>query len=365
MLGFFVGSLVWCIADRRWIQLACSGLVAIAFVRVLLPAMQAASPSCEPRSHPPPLGVTDYVQYTVFESAGPRRERGASLSAVDFERLADISYGPHGIDNLLDLYLPNGASKPLPVVVCIHGGWGGERKELFRETPQWVAPMFKHGLAVAPINFRWLSEHPFPAQIQDCNAAVRFLRASATQYGLDADHIGVLGHSCGSHLAALVAAADDVPDFQSDGLNPEVSSRVQAVVMSGALVDIRTWTEQARLHMRCCNHPLADYAFREEPDGESGAVKLLLGGSAIERPREALKASPVHYVTKNHPPTILVNGFRDNNTPPHQAEYYHCLLRNVGVDSELMIIPGDGHQAATRAGIPIAEFFERYLKQTR
>jgi acetyl esterase/lipase len=364
-IGFVIGSFVWCVMERRWIQLACSGLLAVGIIRALLPALQAACPSSLSWSPPPPLGPADYDQYNVVNIAGPPAERRARFAEVDFETLENVSYGPHGLDNQLDLYLPKGGPNPEPVVVCIHGGWGGERKEVFREVPQWMVPLLKRGIAVAPINFRWLADHRFPAQIQDCNAAIRFLRASADKYGLDPDHIGVLGHSCGSHLAALVAGATDVPEFMSDGWNLNVSTRVQAVVMSAALVDIRTWTEQARLHLRCCNFPGSDYAFSERPDGESAIIHMLLGGSVEERPETAHWASPVQYVTKNHPPTFLVNGFRDGNAPPHQAEYYHCLLRSTEVESELLIIPGDGHHAAMRAGTPIATFFEKHLKPNR
>jgi acetyl esterase/lipase len=371
-IGFFLGSLVWCVTERRWIQLVCSGLLAVGFASGLLPAMRVASPGGRQGFTPPhPLGVEDYDQCAkMIETAGPPPER-ASWTDVEFKKLTDISYGPHGVDNRLDLYLPTEASGPMPVVVCIGGGWS-ERKEEFGEAPEWVVPLLRRGIAVAPVNFRgilvqdrsgvrWVPEHRFPVQIQDCKAAVRFLRTSADKYGLDPQQIGAFGHSCGSHLAALLGGATNVPEFEADGLNREVSSRVQAVAMSGSLVDIRTWAEQARSHLRCMNWPGSDYAFCDRSDGESSAIFQLLGGTVTEHPEAALKASPIHYVTKDHPPTFLVNGFRDGNTPPHQAEYYYCLLREAGVDSELMLIPGDFHQAAKRAGGPIAEFFLRHL----
>ena len=374
-MGFFVASFVWCVTERRWIQLACSGLLVVGAICVLVPTMREASPGYAARTHPLPLGTGEnIIRCERFESAGPPPER-ANWTDVEFEKLSDISYGPHGIDNLLDLYVPKRVSGPIPVVICIGGGWA-ERKEAFGEAPQWMVPLLMRGIAVAPVSFRgivvgdgsgmrWVPEHRFPVPIQDCKAAVRFLRASADKYGLDPEHIGALGHSCGSHLAALLAGAENVPEFEGDGLHRDVSSRVQAIAMSGVLVDVRTWTEQAQYHARSLNWPTWEYVYSGSynvPDREFSGLYYLLGGLVARNPEAALKASPVHYVTKNHPPTFLVNGFRDANTPPYQAEHYHCLLRDAGVESELLLIPGDFHGAAKRVGIPIAEFFVRHLK---
>ena len=99
----------------------------------------------------------------------------------------------------LDLYFPEKFSGPLPVIVWIHGGgWSRGRKE---RCP--AVALVNDGYVIASIDYRLTSTAPFPAQIEDCKAAVRWLRANASQYSLDPDHIGVWGHSAGGHLAAL------------------------------------------------------------------------------------------------------------------------------------------------------------------
>ena len=128
--------------------------------------------------------------------------------------------------NRLDLYLPEKVKGRLPVVVWIHGGaWMEGSKD---DCP--AVPFAAEGCAVASINYR-LSQHAiFPAQIQDCKAAIRWLRANADKYHLDPDHIGVWGASAGGHLVALLGTTAAVKEFEGRGGNLDQSSRVQCVL---------------------------------------------------------------------------------------------------------------------------------------
>lgn len=112
--------------------------------------------------------------------------------------LRDLTYVEGGHErNRLDLYLPEKAEGRPPLVVWIHGGaWQAGSKEDCA-----AVRLTAKGYAVASINYR-LSQHAvFPAQIEDCKAAIRWLRANAAKYHLDPDHIGVWGSSAGGHLA--------------------------------------------------------------------------------------------------------------------------------------------------------------------
>ncbi|HEV3142992.1 MAG TPA: alpha/beta hydrolase, partial [Gemmataceae bacterium] len=137
----------------------------------------------------------------------------------------NLEYGPHE-RNQLDLYLPK-SDGPNPLIVWVHGGawWAGSKDGGIAPLP-----LLEKGYAIASINYRYSKQAIFPAQIEDCKAAVRFLRANAKKYHLDSDHVGVIGASAGGHLVALLGTTGDVKELEGDGLNKEFSSRVQAVV---------------------------------------------------------------------------------------------------------------------------------------
>src|SRR5687768_12543691 len=140
----------------------------------------------------------------------------------------DLPYVENGKSSQsLDLFIPAGATadKPLPLVVWIHGGgWRqGDKARCL------ALPLLAHGYAVASINYRLSGEAQFPAQIHDCKAAIRWLRANAKEHGIDADRIGVWGSSAGGHLVALLGTSGDVKELEGELGNAGVSSRVQAV----------------------------------------------------------------------------------------------------------------------------------------
>src|SRR5262249_59047966 len=121
-----------------------------------------------------------------------------------------------------------GGDGPVPVVVGLHGGgWRmGKRQDLAKLTELLAA----QGFAAARVSYRLAPQHQFPAQIEDCKAAVRWLRANAKKYKLNPDRVGAVGFSAGAHLACLLGTADQSAGLEGNGGNPEQSSRVQAVV---------------------------------------------------------------------------------------------------------------------------------------
>jgi acetyl esterase/lipase len=260
--------------------------------------------------------------------------------------LRDLQYVEEGHQrNRLDLYLPEKAKGRLPVVVWIHGGaWMGGSKE---GCP--AVPFAAKGYAVASVNYR-LSQHAvFPAQIEDCKAAIRWLRANAGKYGLDPDHIGVWGASAGGHLVAMLGTTGSVKDLEGKRGNLDQSSRVQCVV---------DWFGPSDLLSMGGGH-----------NNPNSPESRLIGGPVQENPEKARKASPVTYVSKDSAPFLIMHGDQDNTVPPGQSEVLAEALTKAGVEVKLVVVEGNGH-GGPGFGSPenrkrIEDFFAKHLGKVK
>jgi acetyl esterase/lipase len=261
--------------------------------------------------------------------------------------LRNLPYVENGHERQkLDLYLPEKENGLLPVVVWVHGGgWKGGNKD---RCP--AVRLVTEGFVVASINYR-LSQHAkFPAQIEDCKAAIRWLRANANKYQLDPDRIGAWGASAGGHLVALLGTTGDKKELNTHGPNADQSSKVQAVCDWFGPTDF--------LHMV----PLTS-----QPDNP---VALLLGGPVQENKEKAARASPATYVAKGNPPFLIMHGDEDKLVPVAQSEEFADALKKVGGEVTLRIYHGAGHggPAFTKPESLklVEEFFVKHLKrQTR
>jgi acetyl esterase/lipase len=246
----------------------------------------------------------------------------------------------------LDLYLPEKADGPLPVIVWVHGGaWLGGSKD---NPPP--LPLLRHGYAVASINYR-LSQHArFPAQIEDCKPAIRWLRANAPKYHLDADHIGVWGASAGGHLVALLGTAGGVKELEGQGGNADQSSRVQAVVDWFGPTD---FTQMGGTHNRA-----------DSPEAK------LIGGAVKDNKERAAKANPITYVGKDAAPFLILHGDKDNTVPYYgQSELLAEALKRASVEVTLKKVEGAGHGGPAFYSPEnrklIEAFFDKHLKKPR
>jgi acetyl esterase/lipase len=257
--------------------------------------------------------------------------------------LKDLRYVVGGHERQkLDLYLPPAGSR-WPLVVAIHGGafrMGSKENEP-------AGAFVARGFAVAAINYR-LSQHAvFPAQIEDCKAAVRWLRANAAQYGYDPDRVASYGASAGGHLAAMLGTAGDVATFDV-GANPGASSRVQAVVdfygpTDFLQMDAHRPSEKAMVH-----------------DTKDSPESQLVGGPIRDNPEKVARANPATYATPDDPPFLIVHGDADLLVPHHQSQLLEAALRRAGVRVRLVTIPGGPHGGETvTKGLPMAlDFLE-------
>ena len=270
----------------------------------------------------------------------------------------DIVYARVGDRELfLDLCLPAKGPAPLPVIVWVHGG--GWRKGS-KNTGSRARGMLDRGYAVVDVGYRLSGEAIFPAQVEDCKAAVRWVRANATKYGLDPDRIGAWGSSAGGHLVAFLGTAGDVREFDTE-TNTEYSSRVQAVCDWYGPTDF----------LQMDKHSLKDS--RLIHDVANSPESQLVGGPIQEKPYRSLarKANPITYVTKDDPPFLIMHGDKDMSVPVHQSELLYDALKKVGVDATLYVVKGAGHglrdgeESSEELFETVAEFFDKHLKTPR
>ena len=244
--------------------------------------------------------------------------------------LRDISYGPAGASNLLDLYLPpvTPGGRLAPLVVFLHAGAWFEGSKA--DCPALMATRI--GYAVASINYRLTEVAPFPAQLFDCKGAIRWLRAHAQKYGIDPRRVAVFGQSAGGHLAALIGTTGDDPSLEGNvGGNLEQSSRVQAVVDWFGPTDLIALARAQRRILRPGMKPLPT------------PLTELLGGPVDQRHALAVEADPIFHIHRNDPPFLIMHGLADPLVPPEQSRLLATALENAGVPADLTLIPGAGH----------------------
>ena len=288
---------------------------------------------------------------SIFAGAKPLPDEGktdipkAILDRLDQE--LDVTFATYGDRTLqLDLFRPKDASKPLPAIVCIHGGgWQKGSKIHHRKVAQALAGA---GYVTVSIDYRLSGEAKFPAHIHDCKAAVRFLRANAKKYGINPDKIGAIGHSAGGHLAALLGTSGGVAELEGEGGNAGVSSAIQAVVPMGGQTDFMS-------------------ARNREKSATAEIWQKFLGGSQDKVPETYRLASPLEHLDDSDPPVWIITGEKDD--PSTHAEALRKKMDGFGIENGLTIIKGAPHAFTVRqawfdemtaAAVP---FFDRTLKE--
>lgn len=259
----------------------------------------------------------------------------------------DLAYVENGHERQkLDLYLPEKSDGRVPLIIWVHGGgWQNGTKD---GCPPLRGGYLERGYAVASIGYR-LSQHAvFPAQIEDCKAAIRWLRAHAKEYGIDPNRLGVWGSSAGGHLVALIGTSGEVKAFDV-GANLDQSSRVQAV---------------------CDYYGPTDFSvFATTPGYESHATAAspeakLIGGAVMENKEKAARVNPITYVTKDDPAFLIVHGDKDPTVPINQSQLLFEALKTAGVSVHFHTIHGAGHGGAGFNEPPIPEMVTAFFEQT-
>ena len=277
--------------------------------------------------------------------ASQRRARGPNVPEGT-RILRDLAYVPDGHKRQkLDLYLPEHkeGNGPQPIIVWVHGG-------AFRAGSKENCPsvrFLRQGYATASINYR-LSQHAiFPAQIEDCKAAIRFLRANAEKHNIDPNRIGVWGASAGGHLVAMLGTTGDVKEFEK-GPNLHVSSRVQAVC------DFFGPTDFTKMN---------DFTGSMDHDAPDSPESQLVGGPVQENKKACKRANPITYVSKDDPPFLICHGDKDPLVPHNQSVLLNAALKKAGVSVKFHTVKGGGHGFRDpEVDRMVLEFFDKNLK---
>lgn len=238
----------------------------------------------------------------------------------------DLSYITDGHERQkLDLYIPAG-DEPFPLLVWVHGGaWRAGSKE----NPP-ALPWLQKNVAVSSINYR-LSQHAiFPAQIEDCKAAIRWLRANARKYNLDDERLVVWGSSAGGHLVAMLGTTGDVRRFDI-GEHTDRSSAVTAAV------DYFGPTDFLQMDTMDGDIGTMDHDVVDSPESK------LVGGPIQKNPDKVKNANPITYVSPGDPPFLIVHGNRDPLVAHGQSVILFNALKTAGIDAELYTVKGGKH----------------------
>ncbi len=240
-----------------------------------------------------------------------------------------IYASPGNHPQALDLYLPAGLASPPPVVIYIHGGgWEGGDKE---HPP---LDLVRQGFALASINYRLSQVAIWPAQIFDCKAAVRWVRANASKYGYTADKIGAIGESAGGHLVSLLGTTAGIAKLEGDEGNVGISSAVQAVVDYYGPTDFMSLPGQVTPEQR---------ANLDNPVTHLFGGPIWNRGPVADKEDDTKQASPVTYVSASSAPTFIVHGDHDPIVPLQQSIEFYDDLKAAGVPATLWIVKGGGH----------------------
>lgn len=228
----------------------------------------------------------------------------------------DLTYARYGTRAMLaDIFVPDGDGKHPAVIILHGGGWHSGDKMKFRAMGLELA---RRGYVTMAVAYRLSGEAKFPANIQDCHAAVRYLRAQATDYKVDADRIGVVGGSAGAHLAGLLATTADVAELHGDGGNPGVSSAVQAAVIMSGPMQIATGSVAERSLLADNPKPNAIWLF---------------GGNVEQLPKVYALADAHEHIDKNTPPILFQYGGTED---PSKIDPSMARLRELGIPTKVL-----------------------------
>lgn len=247
------------------------------------------------------------------------------LIAGEFTVQHDLVYAK---ELKLDLYQPTAIKSPTPLIIWVHGGaWSGGTK---KEMP--LTDLLEKGVAIASVDYRLSGTAPFPANVHDLKAAVRYLRANAAKWNCDPSRFIIAGASAGGHLAALTGLSHGDAELEGKvGDFLDTSSDVQGIISFYGASDLTQILAQSTASGRKMREP---------------ALTRLLGGPIAEKAELARLASPIFHLDVKDPPILLFHGDRDPQMPYQQSLDLHAACKVMSLNCQFITIGGGVHGGA-------------------
>lgn len=344
-------------------------IMASAITAVLLLSLSGCVTNQEPASTEPNAVATEEITVASEESK-PTNGTGGGLGGKSLDtslittQYLDVAYGSISKSQTLNVYLPNEGQGPFPVIVAIHGG----AFKMGSATGGDVAAMLEgvnRGYAVVSINYRLSGEAVFPAAVNDCKAAIRYIKANAEKFNLNADKIGVWGDSAGGNLAAMIGTTGNVDTLNGDNLeNLAFTSDVQAVVNWFGPLDFLKMDEQFAAS--------GITPVFGETSSETSPESQYIGQLITIDPELTQKANPGAYISEisleKAPYFLIQHGTADGNVPTQQSiDFAEALISVLGeerVTLELLENAGHGTQEFTEVSNldRVFSFLDSHLK---
>jgi acetyl esterase/lipase len=283
---------------------------------------------------------------------------------VDVVYLPDLTYRTAGPRELkLDLLLPGRGTGPFPAVILLHGAgpFNKGRKGLL----PFAEELARKGYVAAVVSYRCGPDAVFPGPVHDAKCAVRWLRAHAAEYRIDAGRVAVVGWSCGGYLACMVGMTSPADGLEGDGGHLDQLSHVQAVVSYSAPTDLGKWYDDSSMRAGQQQTPSFDKLTCVYIKGE---LEKWLGGSPAKVPERYARAGVAGYVHKGGPPVLLIHGAADKVVGVEHSQLLADKLTASGRPVSLLTLANaphtfdeQGDMNACLAAVATAAFLDRHL----
>ena len=296
------------------------------------------------------ISLAEHVKFLSRGKTTSSRRQPPPATIPGYQVKVDLPYaGTVNPRQTLDLALPlkTKSDRPLPVIAFIHGGgWrnGSKNGGLRRITPF----LQSIGCAGVSIGYRLTDEAHWPAQIHDCKAAIRWLKANAKKYNLDPNRIAVHGTSAGGHLVAMLGVTGNVKPLNGKlGSNTKQDNHVACVVDYFGPTELLT---------------MDDHPGKMKHNAPDSPESKLVGGHLLEHKDTARNASPITHVSTDDAPILICHGTKDPLVPFPQSVDFHAKLQNAGVDSTLITVEGAQHGLrGTQLHLIVSKFLQKHL----
>jgi acetyl esterase/lipase len=265
----------------------------------------------------------------------------ATADEPSFTRQEDVIYGrKFGTALTMDVFRPKSGANGAAIVWVVSGGFFSSHESI---RPDAAKPFLAHGYTVFAVVHGSQPRYQLPEIIQDMNRGVRFIRHHAKEYGIDPNRIGITGGSAGGHLSLMIGTAGDKGDPKAKDPVDRESSRVQAVACFFPPTDFLNYGSPGKEYIHAVQHrkpfrPSFDFRERDE---DTNLYERIADDKKLRQITHDI--SPIYFVTSDDPPTLILHGDKDDLVPLQQSESFVAKLKEVGVESKLVVKTGAAH----------------------